>query len=244
MLRLILRATMAALFVIAAGVVPGTAQQISKQQRAEIEQIVRDYILEHPEIIPEAMDVLRERMVGDMIGAHSQALFQNSDTPVAGNPDGDVVVVEFFDYACGYCKVMLPRIQRALLDDGNIQLRLIEFPILSDASVTAAQAALAARYQGKYTSFHMALMGMKASLTEELIYQVAEDVGLDLDRLKQDMSRPEIGKMINDNRQLARSLRIEGTPAIVVGHQMASGAISYEDLMGMVAKARDKNAKD
>lgn len=244
MLRLILRATMAALFVIAAGVVPGTAQQISKQQRAEIEQIVRDYILEHPEIIPEAMDVLRERMVGDMIGSHSQALFQNSDTPVAGNPDGDVVVVEFFDYACGYCKVMLPRIQRALLDDGNIQLRLIEFPILSDASVTAAQAALAARYQGKYTSFHMALMGMKASLTEELIYQVAEDVGLDVDRLKQDMSRPEIGKMINDNRQLARSLRIEGTPAIVVGHQMASGAISYEDLMGMVAKARDKNAKD
>jgi len=244
MLRILLRATMAALFVLAAGVMPGTAQQISKQQRAEIEQIVRDYILEHPEIIPEAMDVLRERMVGDMIDAHGEALFNNPDTPVAGNPDGDVVVVEFFDYACGYCKIMQPRIQRALLDDGNIQLRLIEFPILSDTSITAAQAALAARYQGKYTPFHMALMGMKARLTEDLIYSVAKDVGLDVDRLKKDMNRPEIGKMINDNRQLARSLRIEGTPAMVIGHQMASGAIPYEDMMGMVAKVRDKSAKD
>ena len=244
MLKLILRAATAALFLLAGHITPGIAQTVSDQQRAEIEQIVREYILDHPEIIPEAMDVLRERMVSDLISTHAKALFENPDTPVAGNPKGDVTIVEFIDYACGYCKAMLPRIQRALLEDGNIELRLIEFPILSDTSITAARAALAARYQDKYTPFHMTLMGMKARLTEDKVYTMAKDVGLDVGRLKKDMKRPEIGKMINDNRQLARDLRIEGTPALVVGHKMVSGAVSYDELMEMVAAVREKNAGD
>lgn len=215
------------------------AGDMSDKDRAEIEQIVREYILEHPEIIPEAMEVLRDRMQSAVINEHAEALFNNPHTPVAGNPDGDVTVVEFMDYACGYCKVMLPRIQKALVNDGNIRLVLKEFPILGDASVTASKAALAARLQDKYIQFHMALMGARGRLSEDGIFKVAEDVGLDIKKLKKDMEQPEITEIISKNRQLARSLRIEGTPALVVGTRLASGAISYEDLMSLVAHARE-----
>lgn len=220
-----------------------SADDLSTKDRAKIEQIVREYILEHPEIIPEAMEVLRDRMQAAVINEHAAALFNDADTPVAGNPDGDVTVVEFFDYACGYCKAMLPRIQKALVNDGNIRLVLKEFPILGDASVTAAKAALAARLQGKYTQFHMALMGTKGRLSEDGIFKVAGEVGLDIRQLKKDMERPDIAEDINNNRQLARSLRIEGTPALIVGTRLASGAVSYEELMALVARARESKPK-
>ena len=225
---------------------PAMAKQdtIDPARRAEVEQIIHDYLIAHPEVIPEAIQVLRERQTGSAIAQHANVLFHDPDTPVAGNPKGDVTIVEFFDYACGYCKIMLPHLQKALAADGNIRLVLKDFPILSDASVTAAKVALAARLQGKYVPFHMALMGARGRLTDDLIYQTARDVGLDVAKLKTDMNRPDIAQAIQQNRQLASALGVSGTPGLVIGNNVVSGALSYGDLMARVKKIRAAEAKD
>jgi len=234
----------AAFLVFATGFSTAEGKDIDPIERAKIEQIIRDYLLAHPEVIPEAMEVLRDRMTAATIAEHAEALFRNPADPVAGNPDGDVTIVEFFDYACGYCKRMLPRLRKVLDNDANIRVVFKEFPILSEDSVTAAKAALAARLQGNYLDFHMALMGARGRLSEDRIFEIARSVGLSTSLLKQDMERPELARIISDNRQLARDLGVSGTPAIIVDSTLISGAISYEDLTALIARARAQNAKN
>lgn len=240
----LLRTLSAAFLALGLSLPLAEARDIDPDRRAEIERIVREYLLAHPEVIPEAMEVLRDRMTSAMITENAQALFHTPGDPVAGNSEGDVTVVEFFDYACGYCKMMLPRLRQMLDEDPGVRLVFKDFPILSETSVTAAKAALAARRQDKYVPFHMALMGARGRLGEDRIYAIARDVGLDVTLLKQDMNRPDVAQTIADNRQLARTLGISGTPAIIVGNAMTSGAISFEDLKAEIADARAGKAKD
>ncbi len=233
--------------VAAAIAVPATAmaQQSRDPETIRIEQIVRNYLLANPELLVEVMQKLEQRQKAqkkqDLIGAiksNRKALFASTDDYIV-NPMGRIPVVEFFDYQCGYCKKFHPTLAQLLKADKSVRVVFKEFPILGDVSVIASRAALAAKIQGKYLVFHNALMSLRRRLTESLIFQVAKDVGLDVARLKKDMDSREVLAVIQLNRALATELGIRGTPSIVVGQQMAPGAVSYEQLLALVEHARD-----
>ena len=149
-----------------------------------------------------------------------------------------MTIVEFFDYRCPYCKQVLPSLQALLKEDQKLRFLYKEMPVLGPQSVTAAHAALAAERQGKYEAFHNAMMATKGQITDETVYKVAGSVGLDLERLKQDMSAPEIGQALKTNLALADALNIRGTPGFIVGNHIVPGAIDLDALRNMVAEAR------
>jgi protein-disulfide isomerase len=157
---------------------------------------------------------------------------------VAGNASGDVTVVEFFDYACSHCKNIEPTVKQLLTEDRKIRLVYKEYPILGPASIVAARAALAARAQDKYLPFHDALMVLEEPLTEATIFRVANQIGLDVDRLKTDMAAPAIAEAIERNYALGQALGINGTPAFVIGDDVAPGAVPLARLKQFVTRAR------
>lgn len=218
---------------------------LSVDRKAEIEALVRDYILQHPEIILESVAIMQAREEAQKSAAAKQALVDNRAPlerdpadPVLGNPDGDVTIVEFFDYQCGYCKTMMKPLLDLVQEDGNIRLILKEFPILGPESETAAVASLAAQRQGKYEIFHTALLGLRGRLSTEAIWQVALEAGLDIETLKKDMADPVLQQHIRKSYQLAQALEIQGTPAFTIGNQIIPGAVSKEQLAELVAEAR------
>ena len=218
---------------------------IAGADKKAVEKLVRDYILSHPEIVVEALTVFQKREEQDAKQRQSQALVHLREAleraegdPVLGNPDGDVTLVEFFDYQCGYCKSMTSRIEKLLDTDKNVRLVLKEFPILGPASVTAARASLAAERQDLYKPFHLALMAMRGRLTDAAIFQTAREVGLNIEKLRQDMKHPAIGAMIERNKQIANALEVRGTPAFVAGNELMPGAVSTDRLMAAIATAR------
>lgn len=244
MIRLTLVA-LAAIFLWAP-VQPAAAQEA--MDKAAIEEIVRDYLLENPEIIVEAMERLqakeREEQLArakEAIAENSDALFNASYDPVAGNPDGDVTIVEFFDYHCGYCKRVMDTMLDVSEQDGNVRIVFKEFPILSTESGIAARAALASKNQGKYTEFHVAMMRASGRLTEPKIMAIAEDLGIDTDQLKKDMKNPLIEAQIAENYRLADALGIRGTPAFVIGEQLIPGAVGEDSLKASIAAARSSS---
>jgi protein-disulfide isomerase len=220
------------------------AQQSRDPDTVRIERIVRNYLLQNPELLVEVMQKLEQRQKAkqnqDLIGAikaNRKALFASAGDYIV-NPMGRIPVVEFFDYQCGYCKKFHPTLARLMKTDKSVRVVFKEFPILGEVSVVASRAALAAKKQGKYLEFHNALLSLRRRLTETLIFQVAKDLGLDVARMKKDMNGAEILAVIQTNRDLATELGIRGTPSIVVGQQMAPGAVSYERLIAMIDHAR------
>lgn len=218
-----------------------------RAERTEIEGIVRDYLLQNPELIVDVMKLLREKEAASESLVRQKALRENRDqidrdptSPVAGNRSGDVTVVEFFDYQCGYCKSVREHVVKLLDSDRNVRLVLKEFPILGPVSVTAARAALAAHAQGRYWDFHNALLMIRGRLTEAAIFDTAKQTGLDVDRLRRDMAKPEIEAIIGRNRELAETLALTGTPAFVIGTQVAPGALGLDDMVKLVAAARTR----
>ena len=222
------------------------AKGLSPEQVDSVREIIRDYLLENPEIIFEAIDALREKqrlaqeeLVRQTLAARHDELYNDADAPVAGNPEGDVTVVEFFDYKCPYCK----RVAKALLDtveeDGGIRLVFKEFPILGPVSVYAARAALAARNQDKYLDFHTAMMQARVELTESVVMRLATAVGLDPEKLERDMAAPELDAILARNHGLAQDLFIDGTPTFVIGDRVVPGAIKMATFKILVATARD-----
>ena len=221
------------------------AQTYGEAERAEIELIVRDYLLRNPEIIVEAIEVLQSREQQAQLEQQRQALaalqsevFDSPTSPTMGNPDGDVVLVEFFDYQCGFCKRVLDDVFELSESDGNIRVVFKELPILGPESVVAARAALAARPQGRYVELHNALMGYRGTLSEQVIFDIAADIGLDVDRLRSDMESPEVAAEIAANLQLAQRLGIGGTPAFVIGDQVVPGAIGLDRMRALVEAER------
>src|SRR5438046_5273921 len=188
-----------------------------------------------------------DKMKGDAKDKAAQALstrrreiFEDPDTPVAGNPNGDVSLVEFFDYRCPYCKQVEPSLEALLGEDRQLRLVYKEFPVLGPESVTASKAALAARKQGKYDAFHRAMMTLKGQINETAVYKTAESVGVDVDRLKRDMAAPEIARALKANTELADALDIRGTPGFIVGNEIVPGAIDLASLKQLIATARKK----
>jgi protein-disulfide isomerase len=210
----------------------------------EVERIVRDYLLREPEIIYQALEELQRRQAvaaaerqRAAVAANRAALVDQAGDPMAGNPEGDVTVVEFFDYQCQYCRRVVPSLQALLAEDQDLKVVFKEFPILGEASVTAARAALAAREQDRYLPFHFALMGAR-DLSLDSILALAESVGLDSERLASDMQSPAIETRLQANLELARELGIEGTPAFVVGDELIPGAVDKTRLAQLIEEAR------
>ena len=210
-----------------------------------IGQIVRDYLLANPEVIEEAFQLLRAKREAEervriqaAIGANSEALVAHPMSPVSGNANGDVTVVEFFDYQCGFCKRALPAMENLLLTDREVRVVWKEFPILGPVSGIAARAAMASELQGKYLPFHLALMAAPGKLTEQSVFEIAGKTGLDIARLRRDMNDPSIEAYLGETRKLAEAIGIRGTPAFVVGGTLVRGAIDSARMKQLVAEAR------
>ncbi len=210
---------------------------------------VRAYLLANPQVLREVFAELTkqenaaaERDRKERVAALSEDLRNDGFSFVAGNPDGDVTIVEFFDYRCGYCKRSFPDLMKTVEEDGNIRLVLKEFPVLGPESVLAAQAAIAAAGQDKYMELHRAMMSVRGGLTLERILNMATDVGIDTEKLQADMESEETRAVIEKNYRLAKILDIQGTPAFVIGDEFVPGAISHTDMLKFVAAAREKPA--
>jgi protein-disulfide isomerase len=221
------------------------AAQPSPLTREAIEELVRDYLLNHPEVIVESLQraqqrqrVARQEQARAAVRAHQQELVSDPGSPVGGNPAGDVTVVEFFDYRCPHCRRMVPVIKALLAEDRGVRLVYKEMPILGDESLVAARAALAAVGQGKYVEAHDQLMAEAGSLTRAAVLATLAGIGLDRDRLSADMESPEVSTRIARGLALAQALGIDGTPAFVVGGELVVGSVDLETLRELVTRAR------
>jgi len=221
------------------------AAEIPSEQRQAIDGIIHDYLLNNPDVLIEALRSAEDKVNREadakatkVLSDRASEVFENPATPVGGNPKGNVTIVEFFDYRCPYCKQVLPALQTLLKEDHGLRFVYKEFPVLGPASVTAAHAALAAQRQGKYEALHTAMMAAKGQITEDTIYKVAGSVGLDVDRLKQDMAAPEIEQELKANLALAEALNIRGTPGFIIGKKIVPGALDLDALKDMIAEAR------
>ncbi len=222
-----MRAFLAALILLGASL-DATAEP-SAADRARIEQAYAKRLAEQ-----------QQQDIDQRIAARVEALNQSPGSPVLGNPAGDVVIVEFFDYACPYCKAVEPRLEALLKSDRKVKLVLKEFPILTPQSMVATRAALASVAQGKYRPFHQAMMNFRGQLLESDIFDMAKASGLDLIRLRRDMTAPAITDEIIANFNLARGIRAFQTPTFIVGnHEMSSESASI-DFPRAVAVARGR----
>ena len=214
------------------------AQNMTEDQ---VKKLALDAILENPEIIMQAVAILQQREKEQAAsGANTVRLEVESDpnAPNLGNPEGDVTVVEFFDYNCPYCRSAGQTVQALLAADENVRVIYREWPILGDDSVMAARAALAAREQGKYEAFHWALMNGEGRVTEALIFKVARDLGMDVAQLEADMVSPAVEAHIALSNALAQQLGFTGTPAFIVGDKTAPGMLNLDEITMLVAEAR------
>jgi protein-disulfide isomerase len=223
------------------------AAEFTPDQKKAIEAIIRDYLANNPEVLLDALQAAEDKLKSESkdkatqaLSARRRDLLDDPETPVGGNPKGDVSLVEFFDYRCPYCKQVEPALEALLGQDKQLRFVYKEFPVLGQDSITASKAALAARKQGKYDTLHRALMSTKGQLDEATVLKVAQSVGLDSDRLKRDMAAPEIDRALKANLQLAEALDIRGTPGFVIGDEIVPGAIDLETLKTLIAAARRK----
>ena len=224
---------------------PAAPAPFDAAEEDAIREIVREYILANPEVIVESMQVFRERQrladeqaAREAVVAQRDTLVGDPNSPVVGNPDGDVTVVEFFDYRCPYCIRVAEALRDTVGSDGNIRLVMKEFPILGPESTKVAQLALASEMQGRYEEFHFALMEAGGKVTEARALKVADKIGLDVDQLRRDMQAPEIEAQLQSTYNLAQALQIRGTPAFVVGDTVVRGAIDMATLRQLVAGVR------
>ncbi len=222
------------------------AGAIPAEQRRAFEGVIREYLLKNPAIIREAMQVLQAQEEAEKQAAAAQALkqyrpelLQNADSPVGGNPKGDITVVEFFDYNCGYCKRVAPTVSAVLNNDPNVRIVYKEFAILGPQSLVAARAALAAKRQGKYLEFHDAMMSAEQA-DGDSVTATARALGLDYEKLVKDMEDPKITEQLERNYRLATALGINGTPAFVIGDRLVPGAVDETTMMEIIAAERAK----
>jgi len=219
---------------------PALADEFTPAQRAEIVRILRDALKQDPSILRDAVGAMQadegERQRAALAAA-KDTLVDPAD-PVAGNPSGDVTIVEFFDTRCPYCRKLEPDMADLLTRDRGIRLVYKDLPILGPASVLGSKALLAAQKQGGYEKLRDAIMAGPPQTTKATIQDAAQRLGLDWKRLEHDMDDPAIQTRINTHLQLARSIGIEGTPALIIGGELIPGAVEGDELRSAIAKAR------
>ncbi len=230
---------------LAAGCSESEAPKAAKVSKEEVEKLVRDYILHNPEIILKSVRDHQAKQQAEktarakkQLDDKHEELTRSPGSPVGGNPEGDVTVVEFFDYRCGYCRKSFPALIELERTDPKVRIVFKEFPILGPQSLFAARAALAARAQGKYLALHKAMMGGRVPVSEAGIMAAAKSLGIDAEKLRKDMDDPAVAAEIRKNNQLAADLGIRGTPAFVVGKELIPGAADIARLRQLVRQAR------
>jgi protein-disulfide isomerase len=239
----------AAVLFTAASPYLARAAEFSAPQRSEIETIVREYLIAHPEVLQDAMAELEKRQNAAVaekgkvaVKQYSQALFASPRQVTLGNRDGDVTFVEFFDYNCGYCKHAMADMLSLMKDDSKLKVVLKEFPVLGPGSVEAAQVAVAVRMQDKtgkkYLDFHQKLLGGRNPANKAHALAVAKDVGVDMTQLQKDMQSPEVKATLEENFKLAEALGLNGTPSYVIGDQVVIGAVGLPTLKKSINTAR------
>jgi len=223
---------------------PATADQ------ARFDAMIHDYLVRNPNVVMEALQAYqaqqqkeRDKAGQEALVARGAELFNDPKAPVIGDPDGDVTLVEFFDYQCHFCKGMQPDLVRLLKDDKHVRVVMKEFPILGPDSVTASKAALASVQQGRYAEFHEALMANPGKLDADTIDRIAKGIGIDVGRLHLDMQKPDIDQALNANRALGQALQISGTPSFVALSSITQSALHYDQLNKLVEDARLKKGK-
>ena len=213
-----------------------------------IKELVLEAIRENPGIVFEAAQLFEEQqqvsqalVAAQVLATERDALERDPNAPVLGNPEGDVTVVEFFDYNCPYCRRVKPHMEALLAADPNVRVVYREWPILGEGSVFAARAALASRNQGKYDEFHWAMMGLNGRAEESTVIRAAEQIGLNIAQLRRDMNAPEIDEHIQTSMRLSRAIGFSGTPSFVIGDNLAPGLIDADQIISMVNQARANN---
>ncbi|CCQ72396.1 DsbA family protein [Magnetospira sp. QH-2] len=233
--------------LLVAAPVQAADEPLTDAQKKAVGEVVRSYLLENPEVIFEAIEVLKVRQEQAQAEQQQQALMMLRDTversegsPVYGNPDGNVTLVEYFDYNCGYCKKAFPDVMALLEKDKNIRYVLKELPILHETSELAARAALAVwnMEKDKYFAFHSELMNLRGGMTEGRILDIAVGMGLDKEKVKKGMTSPAVDKELAVTEQTAQALGITGTPAFIIGDAIVPGAVGQERLMELIVQAR------
>jgi len=231
------------------------ASTMSDEQKKEIEQIVHNYLVSNPEVLVEASQALQQKQQQSMQDQAKSAIMENAEQlfteklAVAGNPKGDVTLVEFFDYQCIHCKKMKPIISELIKKDSNLRVIYKELPIFGKSSEVASQVALAAAMQGKYQQMHDALLNLDKRLDDKLIMDTAKSLGLDMPKLEKDMNSATVKNALDENRKLAENMHLMGTPAFIVAATPAGklkadsdpafipGAASKDVLQGLIDKA-------
>jgi protein-disulfide isomerase len=244
-----LAAACAALLVIAAPQF-ARAQSFSSAQKSDIERVVHDYLIAHPEVIQDAMAELERRQTAAEAEKHKVAvkeqaekLFSSPNQVTLGNPNGNVTFVEFFDYNCGYCKRAMDDMLTLMKDDPKLKVVLKEFPVLGEGSTQAAQVAVAVRMQDKtggkkYLEFHQKLLGGRGAADKARALAVAKEVGLDMARLEKDMASEEVKTTIAETFKIAEAMGLNGTPSYVIGNEAVIGAVGLPTLKEKVNLAR------
>ncbi len=249
MTSIFFRAWPVALLLLAAAPANVHAQSFSPAQRGEIEAIIKNYLISHPEVLQDAVTEFEKRQsvaeaekAKTAIKDNREKLFSSPRQVVLGNPKGDVTLVEFFDYNCGYCKRALSDMLDLLKPDSNLKVVLKEFPVLGQGSVDAAHVAVAVRMQDKdgkkYLEFHQKLLGGRGQVDKARALAVAKEVGLDMARLEKDLASAEVKSTLDESFKLAEPLGLNGTPSYVVGEEIVIGAIGLAGLREKVSTAR------
>ncbi len=247
-----LRPLAAATFALALIALPTTApaQSFSPDQRGEIEKIVREYLLNNPQILQEVMSELEKRQAladaekhRKAVKEHGPLIFDSPRQVTLGNPKGDVTMVELFDYNCGYCKRAMSDMMDLLKNDPNLRIVLKEFPVLGEGSIQAANVAVAVRMQDKtggkkYLEFHQKLLNGRGPADKARALAVAKEVGLDMSRLEKDMASEEIKTTLAESFQIAEAVGLNGTPSYVIGNEVVIGAVGLPALKEKVNLAR------
>lgn len=223
-----------------------SAGEFTDKQREEIGTIVREYLLKNPDVLVEVSQELErlqkqaeEEQRKNAIAENADEIFRSGTDFVAGNPQGDVTIVEFFDYNCPWCKKSMPIIKKLLETDGKLRIVFKEFPILGEGSEYAARAAMASQTQGKYLEFHLALLDHAGMIDAQAVDEIAQNVGIDLKKLKADMESADIAAAIGRNLKLAQTLGISGTPAFVIDKTVIPGYVLERALAAAVQEVRD-----
>lgn len=225
------------------------ASDVSQLDDAAFGERVRAYLLENPEVIFEAAAVMEQRQQemqnandGNLIENHADAIFDDGHSWVGGNLEGDVTIVEFTDYMCGYCRRAFPEVEELIASDGNIRFILKEFPILGEQSLVASRYAIAAQQvlgDDAYKALHDAMMTYKGEMALPALTDLAEALDLDADKIQDHMDSDEVSAVIVENRALAQTLQVSGTPTFIVQNQIVRGYVPLEGLQEIVADIRD-----
>jgi protein-disulfide isomerase len=247
----ILLCSMRALLIAMALLMPFTlqAQEFTPQQNEQIKNMIRQFLFKNPQALREAIINLQayerkqqQLAARQMLIQEGKSLYRSPYSFVAGNPNGDVTLIEFFDYNCSFCRRSMKDLMTLISTDSNLKVIFKEFPILGDGSMYAARAAMASIKQGKYMEFHMAMMQIRGTADENSVLEIAEEIGLDIAKLKQDMEASYVSAEIKDVLRSASVIGVNGTPAYVVGDRLIAGAVGITELRRQIAEVRNSGS--